>query len=60
MFVNVGVPTCSAVLHNLMYKMIGRIDASENDIISIIVRTQFCKVFLENMEPLALVSILGF
>ena len=30
MFVNVGVPTCSAVLRNLMYKMICRIDASEN------------------------------
>ncbi len=36
MFVSVGVPTCSAVLRNLMYKFMCRASESENDIIAVL------------------------
>ena len=37
MFVNMQVPTCQAVLRNLMYKFICRLDKSENTIINVLV-----------------------
>ena len=36
MFVKVGVPTCPALLRNLMYKFMCRVAVSDNDIISVI------------------------
>ena len=36
MFVNVGVPTCSAVLRNLMYRFMCRASESVNDVIAVI------------------------
>ncbi len=36
MFVSVGVPTCSAVLCNLMYRFMCRASESENDIIAVL------------------------
>ena len=36
MFVSVGVPTCSAVLRNLMYRFMCRASESVNDIIAVI------------------------
>ena len=37
MFVSVGVPTCSAVLRNLMYTFMCRASESENDLIAVLV-----------------------
>ena len=36
MFVSAGVPTCSAVLRNLMYRFICRASESENNIIAVL------------------------
>ena len=36
MFVSVGVPTCPAVLRNLMYRFMCRASESENDLIAVI------------------------
>lgn len=45
LFVSVGVPTCSAVLRNLMYRCMCRFSDSVNSIISILTNpTLFCFV----------------
>ncbi len=33
MFANINVPTCQAVIRNLIFKFMSRLDKSENDII---------------------------
>ena len=38
MFVNVGVPTCHALIRNLMYRFMCRLTASENSIIQALVK----------------------
>ena len=44
MFVGVGVPTCSAVLRNLMYKFMCRASESENDVITALTNPAYSSV----------------
>lgn len=36
MFVSAGVPTCAAVLRNLMFRFMGRVSESKNDLIAVL------------------------
>ena len=58
MFVNVGVPTCSAVVRNLMFRFMCRASESENKLIAYLVDpVLFCQIFFQTLEPLANMSV---
>jgi len=44
MFVNVGVPTCTALIRNLIFRYMCRISVSENRIIQALAHSDFSSV----------------
>ncbi len=47
-FVNVNVPACQAVIRNLIFKFMCRLDKSEN----VIIQGLVCQVHIQNLDTL--------